>query len=268
MAALDPASVSRRRQRELISFLKRSGLHGSGDHLNLAVIDEALTHTSAGLPHNHERLEFLGDAVLRLAAAEFLQRHHPGLSVGQHSSLRSLLVSDAWLADLGERCGIEAVLRTGRQTAHDRSARRTLRAEAAEALIGALYVSRGSLEPIHSWLTPHWQQSSRFILADKHGCNWKSALQEWTQERGLGLPSYHCEEKGTSHDDPHRFHCHVNLQGHMLGAGRGGSRRGAEQEAARQALDWIDQTEEGLAPVTPSSMPAETSGNVSPQRSQ
>ncbi|QEY32465.1 ribonuclease III [Synechococcus sp. RSCCF101] len=251
----DPEPISTRRRRELQRFLAQLAPDGGIEAGDLAPVDEALTHTSAGLPRNHERLEFLGDAVLRLAAAEYLQRQHPQLSVGQHSALRSLLVSDAWLADLGERCGIEQVLRVGRRTSHDRSARRTLRAEATEALIGALYVSRGSLEPIHRWLTPHWQRSSAAILADRHGCNWKSALQEWSQGRGLGLPRYDCRDEGSGHADPQRFQCRVHLEGRELGQGRGGSRRAAEQDAARMALDRIDQT-------------AEDGSSGAPQRSQ
>ena len=105
------------RRQQLVAFLERQGLGlpAGGDRaaLDLAPLDEALTHTSAGLARNHERLEFLGDAVLRLAASEFLAEQQPNLSVGQQSALRAQLVSDRWLAELGERCGIEALLRIG-----------------------------------------------------------------------------------------------------------------------------------------------------------
>ena len=65
-----------------------------------AILSTALTHTSAGLEANHEELEFLGDAVLRLACAEFLEVHNPKLSVGDRSAFRAQLVSDRWLAEL------------------------------------------------------------------------------------------------------------------------------------------------------------------------
>jgi ribonuclease III len=89
---------------------------------------------------------------------------------------------------------------------------------------------------VQSWLTPHWQRSLAELTADPHRHNWKSALQEWSQAARLGLPSYHSEERSRSHGDPRRFHCRVSLGERLLGEGWGGSRRLAEQEAARSAL--------------------------------
>lgn len=226
------------RHQQLVAFLRSLGLEpGNRD---LAPIEEALTHTSAGRPVNHERLEFLGDAVLRLAAAEFLQRHHPDLSVGRCSALRAQLVSDRWLAELGERCGIEALLHLGPMASGDRAGRATVRAECCEALLGGLYESwgagEGGLEPVHRWLTPHWQRSSAELLADPDRHNWKSALQEWSQGQGLGLPSYGCQECSRVHGDPRRFRCTVEISSHASHIGWGPSRRSAEQEAARAAL--------------------------------
>jgi len=231
------------RQEQLVAFVRSLGLEpGNRD---LAPIEEALTHTSAGRAVNHERLEFLGDAVLRLAASEFLQKHYPSLSVGRCSTLRAQLVSDRWLAELGASCGIEAVLHLGPMANGDAAGRATVRAECCEALLGGLYeawgAGQGGLEPVHRWLTPHWQRSSTELLADPDRHNWKSALQEWTQAAGLGLPHYTCEECSQLHADPRRFRCTVTV-GNQGGADSGGqegwgrSRRSAEQEAARAAL--------------------------------
>ena len=235
------------RREQLLGFLGRLGLDlpptppGSpDDEQQLAWLDEALSHTSAGLARNHERLEFLGDAVLRLAASEFLEHHQAGLSVGQSSALRAQLVSDRWLAQLGETCAIEAVLRIGPMAAGDRAGQATLRAEACEAVIGALYRIWGNLEPVLLWLTPHWQHTMAELAADPHRHNWKSALQEWSQGEGLGLPHYRCEERSRIHADPRRFHCRVALGDRLLGEGWGGSRREAEQQAARAALAALE----------------------------
>ena len=168
------------RHQQLVAFLRSLGLEpGNRD---LAPIEEALTHTSAGRPVNHERLEFLGDAVLRLAASEFLEDSQPQLTVGERSRLRAQLVSDRWLAQLGEQCGIDAVLRIGAVAAGDHAGRATLRAEACEAVIGALYRIWGDFTPVHKWLRPHWQRSIEELQADPHRNNWKSALQEWSRE--------------------------------------------------------------------------------------
>jgi ribonuclease-3 len=233
--------ISEARAQSLLALLQRLGLDappGSGLE-GLQPLDEALTHTSAGLAINHEQLEFLGDAVLRLAASEYIERHHPQLSVGERSALRSHLVSDRWLADLGEAIAIDQVLLIGAAARGDRTARATLRAEACEALIGGLYKTYGGLKPIHRWLTPEWQRTSAAVLADPHRGNSKSALQEWTQGRGLGLPSYKTEECSRHHSDPQRFHCRVELPGWLSAEGRGGSRREAEQRAAAAALEQL-----------------------------
>jgi ribonuclease-3 len=234
------------RRRQLVAFLRRLGVdptaaNGPGDDAAaLAPIEEALSHSSAGLARNHERLEFLGDAVLRLAAAEVLQRAHPSLSVGQCSTLRAQLVSDRWLAELAERCDLANVLHLGPMAAGDRAGRATVLAETCEALVGGIYTAwgagSGGLAAVETWLAPHWLRAAAELLADPHRHNWKSALQEWSQGRGLGLPCYTCEERSLTHGDPRRFHCTVDVASNPLGEGWGGSRRDAEQQAARQAL--------------------------------
>jgi ribonuclease-3 len=230
------------RHQQLLAFLARIGLDDPPSAIGgepLARLDEALTHSSAGLARHYERLEFLGDAVLRLAASEFLQQHDPGQSVGQSSALRAQLVSDRWLAELGEHCAIDQVLRIGAMAAGDAAGRATLRAEACEAVIGALYQIWGDLSPVHRWLTPHWRRSLAELQTDPHRHNWKSALQEWSQSQKRGLPSYTSQEVSQIHGDPRRFHCQVQLGGEQLGQGWGGSRRLAEQDAARVALELL-----------------------------
>ena len=111
----------------------------------LVLVDQAMTHVSSGRARNLERLEFLGDAVLRLAATEFIDRHHADLTVGACSNLRAQMVSDRWLADVGEALCIEQHLVLGRHAQGDRSAQSRLRADATEALIGALHAALGNL---------------------------------------------------------------------------------------------------------------------------
>ena len=233
----------------LVAFLSQLGLDpaapgGPGANAEaMAPVEEALSHSSAGLAINHEQLEFLGDAVLRLAASLYLEQHHDSLSVGRRSALRAQLVSDRWLADLGERCGIEAVMHLGAMALGDPAGQATVRAECTEALIGAIYTawggSHGGLIPVLQWLTPHWQTSAAELLADPDRHNWKSGLQEWRQGQGLGLPSYRCEERHQGHAHPRRFWCEVSLPGQPAHQGWGPSRRAAEQDAARSALESL-----------------------------
>jgi ribonuclease-3 len=244
--------IQRRRAERLDFFLRGLGLDPNrfqAASATTALVDEALTHTSAALAHDHERLEFLGDAVLRLAASDHLRRHQPELAVGRWSSLRAQMVSDRWLAELAERCDLASVLRVGPMVLEDPGGRATVLAECCEALIGAIYEAaggpRGGLEAVSVWLDPHWRQEVAELLADPLRHNWKSALQEWSQALARGLPRYESEERSRNHGDPRRFHCRVGLEGRLLGEGWGPSRRDAEQQAARQAL-------EGLAAESPS----------------
>ena len=224
------------RRAALTQLLQRLGIEEAADSSTLILIDQALTHVSAGLAQNHERLEFLGDAVLRLTATEFIDRQHPTLSVGACSNLRAQLVSDRWLAELGQQIELAPLLNLGAKAQSDPAARDTLLADATEALIGAVYAGQASLDPIHRWLTPHWQRTTAELLADPHRGNNKSALQEWSQGHRLGLPTYSCTETNRRHGDRRRFHCRVSLPPNLEAEGWGGSRRDAEQQAAGQLL--------------------------------
>ena len=101
----------------LQDLLIRLGLKPPADETTLQPLSTALTHTSAGLEVNHEELEFLGDAVLRLACAEFLEKHNPRLSVGDRSAIRAQLVSDRWLAELAADLELDGLIVQGAATA-------------------------------------------------------------------------------------------------------------------------------------------------------
>ncbi len=227
------------RRDSLQSLIRRLSLEDLDSPTLLLEVERAMTHTSSGRSDHNERLEFLGDAVLRLAATLYVDRHHPDLTVGDSSSLRAQLVSDRWLAELGERIDIETYLLLGAKALGDAAARATIRADATEALIGALYRASGSLEPILGWLTPHWHRTSVDVLAAPHRFNGKTTLQEWSQGQGLGLPEYSTEERSQSHGDPQRFRSTVRVASQVLAEGHGRSRKEAEQNAAIAAAQTL-----------------------------
>ena len=205
------------------------------------IVNEALTHTSANKAVNHERLEFIGDAVLRLAASEFIGNKFPKLSVGRSSAMRSQLVSDKWLSMVGNDIGIESFIIMGAKAERDSSALETIKAESTEALIGALYEWSNSLKPIHLWLESYWNESSKTYMNDPHKYNPKSALQEWSQGSGLKLPFYKSTELSKTHGDLKRFLCEVYIDSESIGQGSGKSIKDAEKMAALNALDKIDK---------------------------
>ena len=203
---------------------------------NILYLNESLTHSSANSEVNYEKLEFLGDAVLRLIASDFIKNKYPYMKVGERSELRSQLVSDEWLEKVGNKINIKSVLVIGKQTVKDKSAKATIQAEATEALIGALYESLSILVPIKDWLIPFWEDTSEEVLADPHKKNYKSALQEWTQRKGLSIPTYQTTEIDKQHDNPKRFFCTVYIKNRSIAKGWGKSMKQAEKDAASKAL--------------------------------
>ncbi|WP_425336524.1 ribonuclease III [Synechococcus elongatus] len=204
-------------------------------------IDRALTHPSAAEDH-YDRLEFLGDAVLRLAIADFLDRHYPNLSVGDCSALRSELGSDRTLAAIAASYGLERVLRVGKTAVNDHAGQQSRLAEAFEALLGALYLSQRTLDPIRPWLDPLLQQRATAMLQDPTRGNYKAALQEWTLQRYQELPEYRTEQRSDACGDPEAFAAEVWFRGEKLGSGVGRSIKAAQQAAAQVACTALALT--------------------------
>ncbi len=239
--------ISIQRVEEIINFIKSLNLDQKYQKeftnekiKNILFINESLTHSSANSEINYENLEFLGDAVLRLIASDFIKNKYPYMQVGERSELRSHLVSDQWLEEVGEKIKIKSVLVIGKKALRDKSANATIQAEATEALIGALYESLTILDPIKDWLIPFWNEKSQEILADPHKKNYKSALQELTQREGLSIPVYKTIEIDKKHDNPKRFFCTVYIKNRSIAEGWGKSIKQAEKDAASKALKDFD----------------------------
>jgi len=245
--ALKIMTISNKRAEEIINFI--TGLNLDKKYQkeftkkqikNLLKINESLTHSSANSKINYENLEFLGDAVLRLVASDFIKNKYPYMQVGERSELRSHLVSDQWLEEVGKEIDIQRVLVIGEKALRDKSANATIQAEATEALIGALYESLTVLDPIKNWLIPFWNKKSKEVLADPHRKNYKSALQELTQSKGLSIPIYKTNEIDKQHNNPKRFVCTVYIKNQSIAEGWGKSIKQAEKDAASKALKSID----------------------------
>ncbi len=239
--------ISNQRVEEIINFIKGLNLERTYQKeftnekiKNILFINESLTHSSANSEINYENLEFLGDAVLRLIASDFIKVKFPYMKVGERSELRSHLVSDQWLEEVGKKIEIKNVLLIGKKALRDKSASSTIQAEATEALIGALYESLNVIEPIKNWLIPFWDEKSKEVLSDPHRKNYKSALQEFTQSEGCSIPIYKTIEVDRKHDNPRRFFCTVHIKNRSIAEGWGKSMKQAEKNAARKALKFFE----------------------------
>jgi ribonuclease-3 len=219
---------------EKLSLPKQSAVQWS-------LLDLALTHPTASSEANYEQLEFVGDAVIRLAVAEFLLEHFSYLPVGEFSALRSVLVSDRALAQLAREYTLERYLLVANSAVNDKLGEASRLAEAFEALLGALYLSTHSMALIRPWLDPHLHQLVEEILSDPARQNYKAALQEWTQAHYKCLPEYKVREVSNS-DVERRFIAEVWLQNQCLGVGHGRSIKAAEQAAAQEAYSTTCDT--------------------------
>ncbi len=224
-----------RRQKQLQSLVQKLGLSAQAP-VQWHLLDLALTHPTVSAEANYEQLEFVGDAVVRLVAAEVLWESYPEWPVGEFAAIRSVLVSDRILATLASQYGLELYLLIAGSAITDQVGLESRLADAFEAVLGALYLSTRSLELVLPWLGPHFQQLAAQIRTDPARLNYKAALQEWTQAHFKVLPEYRVEETREPHRVLDRFCAEVWLQGRQLGQGTGRSIKAAEQAAAQMAF--------------------------------
>ncbi len=211
------------------------------DKFIINTFNEALTHSSANKLVNYEKLEFFGDAVLRLSASDFIERKYKNISVGERSELRSQIVSDEWLAELGKKILIEKVIIKGPKAMGDKNSKDTIIAESTEALIGAIYKCSNSIYEVNIWLDNFWEKDSELFLKAPYKFNAKSALQEWCQSHGYDLPDYKINEISQNHGDPKRFSCEIYINGSKEACSFGHSHKKAEKNAASVLIEKIFQ---------------------------
>lgn len=203
-----------------------------------SLLVRALTHRSVAGDDN-ERLEFLGDAVLGMVVADFLFSREAGLTEGDLSRLRASLVNGDALAGVAQTLDLGAALRLGPgELKSGGFRRRSVLADALEAVIGAVYVD-GGLPAAQSFI--HAVFAERFAnLPDPRSLkDPKTRLQELLQDRGMDLPEYTTlEVSGPPHRQVFEVACRVAVLS-LEKRARGGSRRAAEQAAAEKILEEL-----------------------------
>ena len=206
-----------------------------------ALLQHAFRHRSA-VPFDagmsYERLEFLGDAVLSFLLCEWLYREFPDMSEGDLAKRRAFLASKPVLAEAGLAAGLDELVEMGptAEPAGDRH-RASIRADVVEALIGAVYLDRG-IRSARGLVRRLLKRAFRRISTDGCDADSKTRLQEVTQARYGVLPEY---DMAPPEGAPHQptFTAVVRVRGKALGTGRGASKKEAQQEAARHALETI-----------------------------
>ncbi len=203
---------------------------------NPALLEEALTHRSKGNVNN-ERLEFLGDAVLGFVVADALCERFPQEPEGVLTRFRAALVKRETLAEMARAYDFGAYLRLGPGELKSGGFRRdSILADAFEAVIGAIYRDAG-LPPARDFILRSLGDRFDSLEARKDP---KTRLQELLQARRLPLPQYTVTDtRGGGHEQQFEVECRVEgLKSPTHGVG--GSRRKAEQVAAQQALEALE----------------------------
>ncbi|MBM4221283.1 MAG: ribonuclease III [Gammaproteobacteria bacterium] len=205
-----------------------------------SLLDLALTHRSAAAAHN-ERLEFLGDAVLGMVAAEVLYASWPAADEGVLSKLRARLVRRETLEQIARSIDLGRHIKLGsgetRSGGHQRG---SILANALEAVIGAVFLD-GGVTPARELVLRLLSAHLAGLAIDEDLRDPKTRLQEFLQAQGEALPVYTVEQiSGSAHDQLFEVVCRLDGLGLSV-RGKGSSRRLAEQRAAEQALREADR---------------------------
>lgn len=209
---------------------------------NITLLQNALTHSSYANERWHnsllsnERLEFLGDAILGMTVAKYLYQTFPDRPEGELTRMRADMVCEKTLAKVAARInlGKHLLLGNGEEQGGGRT-RNSILADAVESVIAASYLD-GGMEAAQRFI-------EQFILVEVpvkklHNADYKTALQELVQQKKNQVLSYTLVgESGPDHDK--QFDVEVKLNGQVVGTGSGSSKKRAEQDAARAALEKL-----------------------------
>lgn len=207
---------------------------------NISLLQNALTHSSYANERWHnsllsnERLEFLGDSILGMLVAEYLFRTFPDRPEGELTRMRADMVCEKTLAAVANsiHLGDHLLLGHGEEQGGGRS-RNSILADAMESVIAACFLD-GGMEAALRFI-------KRFILVEVpvtklHNADYKTQLQELVQQKRNQVLSYTLAgETGPDHDK--QFEVEVSLNGNVVGRGEGSSKKRAEQDAARAAIE-------------------------------
>ena len=228
-----------RREKQLQELENKIGI----TFLNKSLLNQSLTHSSYAHEsrnklHDNERLELLGDAVIKLVISEYLYNKFPTYQEGDLTKIRAVAISDDILGSVAKRTQLGMYLMLGSNERRTGGMdRKSNLANALEALIGAIHLDAGlgkARDVLLELLIPEIDKISKVGYIK----DFKSALQEFVQKKKWGLPYYHViKEEGLKHKK--MFWMEVKIKGQGYGVGRGVNKKEAEQAAAKIALSSL-----------------------------
>jgi ribonuclease-3 len=226
-----------------------------------AVLAQALAHRSwcAENPDepSNERLEFLGDAVLGIVVTDHVFRTYPLLQEGQLAKVRASVVNAEVLAEIAAGIELGECVRLGKgEDASGGRLKTSILADAMEAIIAAVYLD-GGMDAAGAVVMALFGERIADAASGPGGDDYKTRLQELAARRFDKLPRYQVHDEGPDHAK--RFFATVLLGGEPHGSGEGGSKKQAEQAAARAAWRWLSVQGEGAEEQAGGGEPTESS---------
>ena len=205
------------------------------------LLKKALTHTSYAYEHNvesNEKLEFLGDSILEFISSIYLYKNYPKLKEGEMTKVRATVVCEKSLYKVAKKHNFSDFLYLGKSERLSGGENRpAILADSVEAIIAAIYLD-GGLEEARRFIEENLKDEIE--IASKHvgQMDYKTVLQEKLQEHGEVKIVYTIiNEKGPDHDKI--FEAEVECNGKQLAVGTGKSKKQAEMQAAKKALESL-----------------------------
>ena len=208
---------------------------------NLRIYDIAVIHKSAskidsqGNYVNNERLEYLGDAILGAAIADFLYNRFPNQDEGYLTQMRSKLVNRTFLTQLTYQIGLNHFIQSNTTSTIESS---HIYGDTLEALIGAIYIDKGFLEAKKFIIRKLLNNYVNLVEVQNTNTNYKSQLIEWSQKNKKAV-SFDTSDESKNDGKQPWFIATIEVNNELLGKGSGTSKKEAQQNASKVAVDKI-----------------------------
>lgn len=206
------------------------------------LLKNALTHTSYAFEHHvasNEKLEFLGDSILEFISSKYLYHQFPKLTEGEMTKVRADIVCEDSLYKIAKMHNFSDFLYLGKsELASHKEVRKAIMADSVEALIAAIYFDSG-LEEAEKFIIENLKEEAEIASKNVGKKDYKTVLQEILQQNGDVIIEYNIlKEEGPDHDKT--FTAEVCYNGKSLAQGQGKTKKAAQMEAARKAIDIVN----------------------------
>lgn len=208
---------------------------------NIDLLKTALTHTSYAYENktkSYERLEYLGDSILEFISSKYLFENFEKLSEGEMTKVRAYAVCENSLYEIAIKHNFSDFLYLGKSEKSTKNDKKAILADCVEAVIAAIYLDSKDINIVQKFILENIKDAVEYASKNVGVKDYKTVLQEKLQEHGEVIIKYTIiNESGPDHNKT--FTAEVECDGKKLASGTGRSKKGAEMEAARKAIELL-----------------------------